>query len=486
MRILIASLFFSAAFLADAQVVVTHVYNGADTRANLCPGAEIIVTGSNLGAYGAQSAITIGGQQAQITQNGSGVVFAVIPATVPVGSTTLTVTYNGQTSAPFSITLMTYAPAISQVNSAYFFPTCPCFGSALNEQPPGINAANPAMPGSQAGAFVTGLGTDPSAIPTVTVGGQTATGVSAQQDGDHPGDSDVIFTVPNGLAPGAQTVVISIGGVSSPTEPLYVGVATPSISAIENSATGKAETTSHSAAPNSILSVYVTNAGNTTSIPSTYPTMSVQGVQVLVNGTAVPIYALVPGSNQINVQLPSELQASGTATVAVQTGSATSANFTISLGPADVGVFRIPTSAYPNNGAIQIAGTVWDVMPAAVASSYGLPTCAGLSASTLCGQPAKAGQNIVVYWTGGGPTTPGLPTGQIAPPNGSTLYQTVQTPLVTIGGIPAAVSFSGIVPGTAGEYQLNVTIPAAVAAGNQVPLVVTSGSSSDAVTIAIQ
>ncbi|MGA3189657.1 MAG: IPT/TIG domain-containing protein [Bryobacteraceae bacterium] len=485
MRNIITGLFFCVAF-ADAQVVVTNVYNGANTKANLCPGLAIIITGSNLGAFGEPSVITIGGQQAQIIQNGSSVVFAVIPSTVSTGPTTITVSYNGQTSAPFPITLVAYAPGITEVNSAYFFPLCQCFGAALNSQPPGINAANPAAPGSQAGAFVTGLGSNPSATPTVTVGGQVATDVSAQPDGTYLGDSDVIFTVPNGLAAGGQPVVISIGGVSAAPQTLYVGVATPSISGVENSATGTAESTSHAAAPNSILSVYVTNAGNTTSIPSTYPTTSVEGVQVLVNGTAVPIYALVPSSNQINVQLPSELPASGTATIAVQTGSTTSANFTIALGPADVGVFRIPTSAYPNNGAIQIAGTVWDVMPAAVASSYGLSSCTGLSALSLCGQPAQPGQNIVVYWTGGGPTTPNLPTGQVAPTDGSTLYHTLQTPVVTIGGIPAAVAFSGIVPGTAGEYQLNVTIPPGVAAGDQVPMVVTIGSSSDTVTIAIQ
>jgi len=471
---------------ADAQVVVTHVYNGANINANLCPGVEVVITGSNLGAFGATSVITVGGQQAQIIQNGSGEVVAVIPSTVPVGATTLTVSYNGQTSAPFPITLMTYAPAITQVNSAFFFPLCQCFGSVLNSQPPGINAANPAQPGSQAGAFVTGLGANASAIPTVTIGGQIASGVSSQPEGNFLGNSDVVFTVPNGLTPGAQPVVISIGGVSAPTETLYVGVATPSISAIENSATGTAETTSHPAAPNSILSVFVNNAGNTTSIPSTYPTTNVEGVQVLVNGTAVPIYALVPASNQINVQLPSNLGVSGTASVTVQTGSTTSASFTIALGPADVGVFRIPTSAYPNNGAIQIAGTVWDVMPASVATSYGLSPCTGLSTSTLCGQPAKAGQNIVVYWTGGGATTPSLPAGQVAPPNGSTLYQTIQTPMVTIGGIPSTVTFSGIVPGTAGEYQLNVTIPAGVASGDKVPVVVSIGSSSDTVTLSIQ
>jgi uncharacterized protein (TIGR03437 family) len=65
-------------------------------------------------------------------------------------------------------------------------------------------------------------------------------------------------------------------------------------------------------------------------------------------------------------------------------------------------------------------------------------------------------------------------------------YATTQTPTVTIGSIPAAVSFSGITPGTAGEYQLNITIPTTVPAGDQVPLVVSIGSSTDTVTLAVQ
>jgi uncharacterized protein (TIGR03437 family) len=280
--------------------------------------------------------------------------------------------------------------------------------------------------------------------------------------------------------------VLSIGGVSAPTVTLYVGAALPSISAIENSATGTLETTSHAAAANSIVSVYVLNAGNTTSSPATYPTTTVEGVQVLVNGVAVPIYALVPAANQINVQLPSELAATGSASVTVETGSGTSSSFTIALGPADVGIYRVPNSSYANNGAIQIAGTTWLVAPASVAATYNLPACAGLSAAAACAQPAQPGDEIVVYWTGGGATTPSLPTGQVAPADGSTLYHTLQTPAVTIGGIAITPSFSGIVPGGAGEYQLNLKIPAGVAPGDQVPLVVSIGSSTDTVGIAIQ
>ncbi len=484
MRTFIGGLFLLTATLANAQPVVTSVLNGGDASTQLCPGLEVIILGSNLGAFGAQSTITVGGQQAQIIQNGSGEVFAVLPSDLSAGPTTLTVSYNGQTSAPFSITLAEYAPAIAQINSAYFFPTCPQCFDPINNQPPGINAANPAAPGSQVGTFMVGLGANPVPLPVVSVGGQTAQDVTEQGD-EKAGYYDVIFTVPNGLAAGPQPVIVSVAGVSAPPRTLYVGVALPSISAIENAASGAVESASHAAAPNSILSIYAANAGNTTAIPSAYPTTTVEGVQVLVNGTAVPIYALVPAAGQINVQLPSELPTTGTATVSVSTASGASADFTLTLGPADVGIFRIPSSAYPNSAAIQFAGAVWDVMPAALASSYGLPACIGLANTTLCGEPAKPGQDIVIYWTGGGPTTPLLPAGQVAPVDGSTLYRTTQTPTVTIGGIPATVSFSGITPGTAGEYQVNTTIPATAPVGDQVPLVVSIGNSSDTATIAV-
>ncbi len=486
MRTLYAGVFFFASFLAHAQPVVTSVLNYANTSGNLCPGLAVVIIGSDLGAFGSQSTILVGGQPAQINQNGSGEVFAVLPSNISAGPTTMTVTYNGQTSAPFPMTLVAYAPGWGQVNSAYFFPTCQCYGTLLNDQPPGISATTPAQPGSQVGGLATGLGATPVGMPTVTVGGQPATVDAVQQDGDDPEFYDVVFTVPNGLAAGAQPTVLSIGGVSSLARSLYIGAALPSISAIENSATGTQETTSHAAAPNSIVTIYAMNAGNTTSSPATYPTTTVEGVQVLLNGTAVPIYALVPSANLINIQLPSELASTGTASVTVQTGSGTSSTFTIALGPADVGIFRVPNSTYANNGAIQVAGTNWLVAPASITASYNLSPCTGLSPAAACGQPAKPGDSIVVYWTGGGATTPNLPTGQVAPANGSTLYHTLQMPTVTIGGIAVTPSFSGLVPGEAGEYQLNLTIPAGVATGDQVPLVVTIGNSTDTVGIAIQ
>lgn len=75
---------------------------------------------------------------------------------------------------------------------------------------------------------------------------------------------------------------------------------------------------------------------------------------------------------------------------------------------------------------------------------------------------AKAGDTIIVFATGCGPTNPATQAGVMAAQN-STLALPYQ---VTIGGTPAAVSFAGMVAGTVGLYQFNIVVPN-VAAGDQ-------------------
>jgi uncharacterized protein (TIGR03437 family) len=215
---------------------------------------------------------------------------------------------------------------------------------------------------------------------------------------------------------------------------------------------------------------------------------------VLFNGTPVPLYTVIGADNLINLTVPSNLPVTGTATVKVQTSTGVSSSFTLPLGPADVGIFRLSAdAAHPIQGAVTVANSAWRVMPASTAAIYGFPACTGLAPAAACGQPAPTGTNIVIYFTGGGLATPNgapsgqpVPTGTVAPADGSVIYETVQTPSVTIGGISAPVLFSGIAPGTAAEYQINTTIPAGVQPGDSVPVVVTFGNSSDTVTIAVQ
>ena len=64
---------------------------------------------------------------------------------------------------------------------------------------------------------------------------------------------------------------------------------------------------------------------------------------------------------------------------------------------------------------------------------------------------------------------------------------TTTAPTMTIGSVPATVSFSGLAPGFVGLYQVNVQVPENAPAGDAVPVVLTIGGiSSNTVTIAVQ
>jgi uncharacterized protein (TIGR03437 family) len=67
------------------------------------------------------------------------------------------------------------------------------------------------------------------------------------------------------------------------------------------------------------------------------------------------------------------------------------------------------------------------------------------------------------------------------------LSSTLTTPTVTIGGIAAKVTYSGLAPGFAGLYQVNALVPGAVPSGDSVSLAISIGGvQSNTVTIAIQ
>jgi uncharacterized protein (TIGR03437 family) len=112
------------------------------------------------------------------------------------------------------------------------------------------------------------------------------------------------------------------------------------------------------------------------------------------------------------------------------------------------------------------------------------PFAPGIFAVGVSG-PVEAGDVITIYCTGLGAVSNPPDTGVAA--SGTTLSQTVTQPAVTVGGLPAKVVFSGLAPGTVGEYQVNVQVPAGVAAGDAVPVVLTIGGvQSNEVTIALR
>lgn len=90
--------------------------------------------------------------------------------------------------------------------------------------------------------------------------------------------------------------------------------------------------------------------------------------------------------------------------------------------------------------------------------TYALPTGA---VSGVSSQPAKPGDEIVLYGVGFGPVTPGIPAGQLVGESNS-----LADFHISIGGMPCQVEYDGLAPNYTGLYQFNITVPQ-VASGNQ-------------------
>src|SRR5262249_7012462 len=98
--------------------------------------------------------------------------------------------------------------------------------------------------------------------------------------------------------------------------------------------------------------------------------------------------------------------------------------------------------------------------------------------------PAHIGDIVVIYCTGLGPVSPTVDLGQPTPGASNT----VNAVSVTIGGVPSAPIYAGLSPGSVGLYQVNVSVPAGVALGDNVLVKVSvSGKvSQDNVTMAVR
>jgi uncharacterized protein (TIGR03437 family) len=101
--------------------------------------------------------------------------------------------------------------------------------------------------------------------------------------------------------------------------------------------------------------------------------------------------------------------------------------------------------------------------------------------------PATAGVDYIeIYCNGLGAVSNPPAYGQQAsgPP---LLSETPTQPVVTIGGAPATVIFSGLSPGSVALYQIDALVPAGIPAGDAVPVVLQmQGLTSNSVTIAVQ
>jgi uncharacterized protein (TIGR03437 family) len=201
--------------------------------------------------------------------------------------------------------------------------------------------------------------------------------------------------------------------------------------------------------PGAIATIYGSNLSTGSSRTAAFPWPEIlDGVRVLVNGRPSPV--LYVSGGQVNFLAPPDLP-QGTAGVVVATGAGSSAPIPMTVRPTAPGIFFDTNSGH---GAILNAGT----------------------AATTFARPAARGGTIEIYCTGLGPVRDARPG----------VRETVMQPDVRVDDIAASVLYSGLAPGYLGLYQVNITVPAALAPGIHQLSIGVNGVRSNFVRLAVQ
>jgi uncharacterized protein (TIGR03437 family) len=215
--------------------------------------------------------------------------------------------------------------------------------------------------------------------------------------------------------------------------------------------------------PGAIVSIYGARLSTGTAPALTLPlSTQLAGTQVVIAGRNAPL--LYSSDGQVNAILPLGTPLNVPVTMTLTRGNAFSVPVELSVAAASPGVFSTA-----GNGSGQ--GHVY------VAQASGALILADSRA------PAKAGDVLVLYCSGLGGLDSNVADGGMAPLDH--LVNTANPVTVSIGGKSASTLFAGLAPGFAvGLYQVNVTMPSGVTAGDQVPVILSvAGQTSKTVTI---
>jgi uncharacterized protein (TIGR03437 family) len=220
--------------------------------------------------------------------------------------------------------------------------------------------------------------------------------------------------------------------------------------------------------PGSMASLYGTNLANAKLQAGGSPLpFLLGGTSMTVGNVPAPLFYV--SNLQVNFQVPWVSVTQPTPYPLRITEGASYTTITVTLVPYAPAVFTTNGQGSGQASAI-IANTA---LLAAPAGAY------------PGSRPANVGEFVSLYCTGLGnvKNPPGAGTASPSNPPATTLT----APTMTVGGVPANVSFSGLAPGFVGLYQVNFQIPSGVASGSSVSLVLSiSGVSSNTATIAIQ
>ncbi len=271
--------------------------------------------------------------------------------------------------------------------------------------------------------------------------------VSANASGMAAGAYSGTITVTPTGASVAQTIAVTLG----------VGVTLPilNVGGIVNGASFL----SLAVSPGEIASAFGANLGPSVGVNATasggFLPKTLGGVQVTFDGAAGALF--YANANQLNVQVPLELSGKASTTVQVSSQGVSSGPFTLALRASDPAIFMA-------NGR----ATILDTTGAQITSS----------------NAAHVGDYVSIYATGLGAVDTNIATGQLV--SVSALVNTATKATVMVGGINAAVAFSGMAPGFAGLYQVNFKVPAGLSGGDQALTLSIGGNASSALAFAVR
>jgi uncharacterized protein (TIGR03437 family) len=197
------------------------------------------------------------------------------------------------------------------------------------------------------------------------------------------------------------------------------------------------------------ISIFGSDLASGTSLWNGDFPQSLGGTSVTVDNKSAYLWFVSP--QQINLQVPDD-PATGVVEVVVTTASG-SASSTVTLAT------YAPSFSLLGDG-IHVAG---EIATPDGSGAYGAGTYDLVGPSNTFSfntRPVKAGETLILYGVGFGPTTPVALAGQ--PFSGAARTNSPVT--VTIGGVSAPVTFAGI--SEAGLYQLNLTVPANTGTGD--------------------
>lgn len=262
---------------------------------------------------------------------------------------------------------------------------------------------------------------------------------------------------PWGLTTNATGTVYIADRVNNRIRTVSAGVT--GVPSIADNSTVNGASFVNSIAPGAIISVFGTNLASGNLSASSVPLPTALGdTSVTLNGNAVPLFFVSNG--QVIAQAPFDLPTGTTVSVQVRRGSNLSAVRTATVAAVSPGLFIVDKA----NGT----GAVLHANDLSLVSAN---------------SPARPGESLLIYCTGLGQLGTSVKSGDRAP-SVPPLAETVFLPVVTIAGLPASVTFSGLAPGAVGVYQITVQVPVGLPTGNQPVQITTQGVASNTATIA--